>query len=215
MRMEPGKIIYLSWYDFGKQREYICSGEVVDNSDYAGTQWADYVNVSFRPPGFKQPICHHFLPEKLSVYSDNVPHDDCYLVFHKKKTSSEQTITHPAVPADNSSVCCRVTATSPDDAWQSLQRFKQEHWDSKHNHLHTDALDDFYQLWHTAIAAKLGFTVEPASIPSAAAEPQPLIVTEEHCQELKQKMTAKLTRQQLRSTGRIEYSDSIQTSLFD
>lgn len=203
MSIELGSVVYFAWYDFDKQLEHICSGEVVDNSDYVGTQWADYVNVSFCPPGFKQPICHHFLPEKLSAHSEKVAHDDCYLVCHKR-------------PADNSSVCCRSTATSPSDAWQSLQQFKEEHWDQEHNHLRIDALEDFYRLWRIATAAKYGMTIEPPTVLSGFPAEAPVpIVTEERYQELKEKMITKLTRKQLHSTGRIQYTDSIQTSIFD
>jgi hypothetical protein len=41
------------------------------------------------------------------------------------------------------------------------------------------------------------------------------IVSEERYQELKEKMKVKLTKKQKNSTGRIEYTDSIQTSFFD
>ena len=67
---------------------------------------------------------------------------------------------------------------------------------------------------------------ETGEIIECADVPQPLIedtsqiahtpiVSEERYQELKQQMKVKLTKKQLRSTGRIEYADSIQTSLVD
>lgn len=227
-----GKVVYLAWYDFDKKSEYICSGEVVDNSDYAGTQWADYVNVSFCPPGFKQPICHHFLPEKLSVHSDKVPHDDCYLVCGRKSRAYEHDYTVKQQPQ------------RPSDSWQQVQQFKQEHWDYQHGHLSIDALNDFYRLWRIAVAARYGVTIEEAPVTVVAVDPgspdgdksatiivdtetgeilpklpaevehRP-IVSEERYQELKEKMKVKLTKKQKNSTGRIEYTDSIQTSLFD
>lgn len=146
----------------------------------------------------------------------------------------------------DSPVCCRTTATNPSKAWQAIQNFKQEHWDTSHNRLRIEALAEFYQLWRTAVAAKQGITIAPTVpsglpadsptvsvdpgfpdgerssititdvatgtiVPYAAVsqQPQPLI------ESLDQVVPAKLNRQQLRSTSRIQYPDSIQTSIFD
>lgn len=41
-----------------------------------------------------------------------------------------------------------ATADKPvSEAWSQLQQFKREHWDEQRNHLQTDALDEFYQMW--------------------------------------------------------------------
>lgn len=117
----------------------------------------------------------------------------------------------------------RPLPTVPDSsgAWQTLQQFKQEHWDAERNRLRTDALSDFYRLWRASVAAKQSIIIEASAVLSeiAVGATAPIdtfpIVTEEHHQEPKQKVPVKLTRKQLRSTGRIEYTDSIQTSLFD
>ena len=82
--MTLGTTVYLNWYDFDKKTEYVCSGEVVDNSLYADTKYQDMVLVEFKPPHMAGAIRHHFMPEKLSADSANVPHDDCYLVYGKK-----------------------------------------------------------------------------------------------------------------------------------
>lgn len=72
----------------------------------------------------------------------------------------------------------------------------------------------------TIVDTETGEIVEYAAVLQQP-EPQPApiehhpIVTEERYQELKQKMAVKLTKKQLRSTGRIQYTDSIQTSIFD
>ncbi len=158
---------------------------------------------------------------------------------HKKPSATVQEASaSPIVPTVSDS-----TTSNPSDAWQAVQKFKQEHWDTEHNHLRIDSLEEFYQMWRNAIAAKMGVTIEPTTIvavdpgspdgdhsgtvivdtetgetlpelPTDAVVHHP-IVSEERYQELKQKMAVKLTKKQLRSTGRIEYSDAIQTSLFD
>ena len=144
--MAPGTIVYLNWYDFNKKTEFLLKGEVVDNSDYQGTQWANFVYVSIQLNGMSAPICHHFLPPQLSTDASNVPHDDCYLVCGKKSRFMEHDVT------------VRRKKLNPSDAWLQVQQFKQDHWDYIHGHISTDALDEYYQLWHDAIAAKRGFT---------------------------------------------------------
>ena len=37
------------------------------------------------------------------------------------------------------------------DAWSQLQQFKRAHWDEQRNHLQTDALDEFYQMWREGV----------------------------------------------------------------
>lgn len=36
-------------------------------------------------------------------------------------------------------------------AWSQLQQFKCAHWDEQRNHLQTDALDEFYQMWREGV----------------------------------------------------------------
>ena len=241
--MAPGTKVYLSWYDFGKKTENICKGKVVDNSLWDGTRWQGYVNVLFQPPHSAGPFCHHFPADKLSLTPDNVPHDDCYLVCGKNTLTYQHDAT------------VRQKPQQPSEAWQAIQQFKHEHWDFQQGHLRIESLEEFYQLWRAAVAAKLGITIEKTAIvsvdpgspdgdhsakmivdtetgeiveyaavpqqPEQEPEPQPApiehipIVSEERYYELKQKMAVKLSKKQLRSTGRIEYSDAIQTSLFD
>lgn len=210
--MTLGTIVYLCCYDFQKQTEHICKGEVVDNELWAGTKQADMVNVSFQPPGMKAPICHHFTADKLSEDATNVPHDDCYLVCGKKTRFYAHDHTVSATPK-----------TTPSDAWQQVQQFKQEHWDYEHGHLAIDAIDEFYQLWHDAIAAKLGvFQVGtdsvpkpvPTSVPVASATEQSALSVPS-ARHQQPSAGIKLTKKQKRSTGTIQYQDSIQTSLFE
>ena len=195
--MDKGTIVYLNWYDFDKQTEYICKGKVADNSSYIGTQWEHYINVRFQPPGMSVSICRHFSIDKLSTDSSNVPHDDCYLICGKKTRFFEH---DPTVKLRNPE---KLNAS---DAWQQVQQFKHDHWDYDHGHIQLTYIDSFYQLWHDAIAAKRGIPLQCQTVlPSGSSHPTP---------ETPQQPT-KLTAKQRHSTGRIQYTDSIQTSLFD
>jgi hypothetical protein len=136
--MTIGTTVYFNWYDFTHKAEHVCMGMVEDNSLWAGTKWQDYINVSFQPPHAPAPFCHHFPVDKLSLTPDNVPHDDCYQVCAKRKDNTDR--------------------SSPSDAWQQVQQFKQDHWDYQHGHLDTDALDEYYQMWRDAIAIKRGYS---------------------------------------------------------
>ena len=227
--MTLGTTVYLAWYDFRQQTEHICKGEVVDNELWAGTKQADMVNVRFQPPGMKAPICHHFTADKLSEDATNIPHDDCYLVCGKKTRAYRHDHTVSA-----------TLVASPSDAWQRKEQFKAEHWDYERGHLQLEYIDEFYQLWHDAIAAKLGYREYPFPphpyVPmwtdwNNGLKPQPIslvlaeainaakrIVPDEKMEELKEKLKETFkepTAKEKRSTGSITYKDSIQTSLFD
>jgi hypothetical protein len=210
--MNLGTTVFLAWYDFRQQTEHICKGEVVDNDLWAGTKQADMINVSFQPPGMKAPICHHFTADKLSEDATNVPHDDCYLVCGKKTRAYQHDHTVSATPK-----------TTPSDAWQRKEQFKADHWDYERGHLQLEYLDEFYQLWRDAIAAKLGvFQVGTDSVPKPVLTSVPIASATEQsalsapsARDQQPSAGIKLTKKQKRSTGIIQYQDSIQTSLFE
>lgn len=160
--MNVGDTVYLRWYDFRTGAENVHTGTVVDNSLWEGTKWQDYVNVQFQPVGMKGPICHHFMPEKLSTVNDNVPHDDCYLVCAKRK--------------DN-------TGQEPPSFYELLvQQFKEDHWDRKHNHLKTDSLETFYFFWKKAHGAPKDEPPSEALLKEQSSRPKGKC---QHCQYLK------------------------------
>lgn len=208
--MTIGQKVYLNWYDYSLGRECLLEGEVADNSSYLGTQWQDYVNVRLVPPSLMQPICRHFKPEKLSHDRQNVPHDDCFLICGKKQQEPQR-------------------ERMMESGAMSLEDFKKLHWNHERNHLQTDSLEAFYRLWHDAIAAKFGYSeitqgysqiTIPYSSKPAEAIPQRRIVSDEKMKELKRQLKEiakprKLTVREKRSTGRLEYQDAIQTSIFD
>ena len=211
----PGTTVYVHWY--GK----LLQGTVVNDNDLMGM-------VAVRIPLMGGHPVALFTP--AHVYA-----------------SAEESQLKPATTVPAASPAGKTprpfpassTKDSPSTAWQAIQHFKQEHWDAAHNHLRVDALEEFYQLWRAAIAAKNGFTIAPADPPTVAVDPgtpdgdrssiivtdvstgaivpyaavsqqpQPLIKTTD------QVVSAKLTKKQKNSTGRIQYTDSIQTSIFD
>lgn len=216
--IDIGTIVYLAWYDFTKKTEHTCKGEVVDNSLWESTQWHGYVNVRFQPPSLPGVIEHHFKEDQLSLTPDIVPHDPCYLVCGKKTRAFERDVT------------VRTKAVNPSEAWKTVLQFKQEHWDYEHGHLSIDALDEYYQLWHDAIAAKCGFAIAhsaPVTYADASRRPTPTSVVSASVPDGSPSGststtpdgspsgTKKPSRKDLRSTGRIVFADSIQTSLFD
>ena len=204
--MEPGTTVYLNWYDFDHKAEHVCMGMVVCNSLWAGTKCEHRVNVSFCPPGMKEPICHHFPEDKLSLTPDNVPHDDCYLVCGKKTRFFEHDVAGKLKKEEKLNVS---------DAWQQVQQFKQDHWDYQLGHMDIDALDEYYLLWRDAIAAKRGYT--PSSVPTVHLTEEAFFPATSVPATTPAVFPTgnKLTKKQKRSTGAIQYNDSIQTSLFD
>ncbi len=134
----PGTTVYVHWY--GK----LLQGTVVNDNDLMGM-------VAVRIPLMGGHPVALFTPAHVYASAE-------------ESQQAASTLQQPATPAASvadSPVCCRTTATSTSAAWQTLQKFKQEHWDTSRNHLRIEALEEFYQLWRTSVAAKNGFTVAP------------------------------------------------------
>ena len=85
-----------------------------------------------------------------------------------------------------------VAVEVPEPAMNML-RFKEEHWDHERNHLHTDSLDQFYQLWRDYMAMRMGTKPQlsmkieaPATPDEAILPPKPQrIVSDEKMAELR------------------------------
>ena len=214
----PGTTVYVHWY--GK----LLQGTVVNDHDLMGM-------VAVRIPLMGGHPVALFTP--AHVY--NSPEEP------QPKPAAAVSAASPAgkSPDHSQPFPAPSTKDNPSYACQILQKFKQEHWDQQHNHILTAHLEDFYQLWRTAVppskapppppAEAPTVSVDPGSsdgdrssititdvttdtiVPYAAVsqQPQPLIKTHD------QVVPVKLTKKQLRSTARIQYTDSIQTSIFD
>lgn len=136
-----------------------------------------------------------------------------------------------SIPASPPSLYCESGSAIPLSTLRQRYRdFLAAHWDHQRNHLKVEYLQESMRLLHELEREELkakGLTYSQAmsrpgtsrqttilSEPHAEVEHKP-IVTEERYQQLKEKMKVKLTKKQLRSSGRIEFTDSIQTSFFD
>lgn len=182
--MNVGDTVYLRWYDFRTGAENVHTGTVVDNSLWEGTKWQDYVNVQFQPVGLKGPICHHFLPDKLSTVNDNVPHDDCYLTCGEISEKAKKIST---IEVNVSNMQAKISSDDvlPSDDRAQLEAFKQENWDHQHNYLRVDKLDEFYQLWRMFMVS-FGYV---------EAKPAKRIVSDGQMAELKERLTAQLEQE--------------------
>lgn len=235
MMNEPGTTVFVRWY--GK----IVQGETIDRKGHCDwPPFAEWIPVRMTIPNSEgDPI----VPGVRNICMYHMNH---VYASAEEAQQAEAGATVPAAPpsADVPTVSDSFTKASPSEAWQAIQKFKEEHWDQERNHLRIDALNDFYRLWRIAVAARYGVTIEEAPVTVVAVDPgspdgdksatiivdtetgeilpelpaevehRP-IVSEERYQELKEKMKVKLTKKQKNSTGRIEYTDSIQTSFFD
>ena len=133
-------------------------------------------------------------------------------------------------------------ATLPESKARYLQ-FKEEHWDHEHNHLQVSALDGFYALWRTCIVLKMGqqvsLSVVSVDVGSPDGDRSSTVIVDTETGEIlpeppRQEPRPAVvpvaspagmpkpnhdipvpTKKQQRSTGRIQYRDTIQTSLFD
>ena len=212
-----GSTVFVRWY--GK----IVQAEVSDRKPVAGDGFpvADWVPVLMTIPGSDgKPI----VPGVRNICLFHMTH---VYASAEQAQQSEEAIPHqkpvapvpePSPPVPEPSATVPEASASglpppppnpnPSESWQAIQKFKQEHWDQDRNRLRIDALEAFYLRWRAAVAAKRGITTESAALSGSPAESHP-VPKERH---QKQKM---LTKKQLRSSGRIEFTDSIQTSLFD
>lgn len=200
-----GTTVYVRWY--GK----LLLGTVVNDHDLMGMVAVRIPLQGGHPVALYTPEHVYASAEEVQRTGDTIQHQEPAATVPDGCPSGDP----PTIP-DSSG------------AWQTLQQFKQEHWDAERNRLRTDALSDFYRLWRASVAAKQSIIIENSLgnkaewidniiVDTETGEilPELPIVTDERHQEPKQKVPVKLTRKQLRSTGRIEYTDSIQTSLFD
>lgn len=65
--------------------------------------------------------------------------------------------TYPTIPGNQRNVATinGESVDLDDEALLGWIRFKYEHWDYEHNHLQTDALDDFYKIWRDQHSATI------------------------------------------------------------
>lgn len=217
--------VYVEWYG------QVLQGEVVEN-DCTG-RLSDMVAVRIPLMGchpvalFTQQSVYDSPEQAKGKSSAKLPE----AVRQSGDGAKSQTVTPPIAPAGTPAADDRPVS----EAWKRLQQFKASHWDHERNHLLVDALEEFYAIWRASVAARYGITVgEPASAQSVAVGPgssegehSSAVIVDTQTGEIlpgqprpapmprPSKDIPRPTKKQLRSTGRIQYGDSIQTSLFD
>ena len=86
-----------------------------------------------------------------------------------------------------------------------IKEFKRDNWDHEHNHLRTDKLDEFYQLWRTVMRPSSYVEAETVlqnrTPPVIQSQPKPV--------------SSPPSKKVLRSAGEQKYNDSTQLSIFD
>lgn len=141
--MTQGQTVYVQWYG------NIVEGTVVENTTPDDPLLGCMVAVSIpiqgtiatalfmpahvydTPDAQKHTVCEN----KQPVYKREEP------VCENEQYASED---KPSPPL------CPTASPSEKSSAARLQRFKQDHWDHKHNHLNVEALDEYYALWREA-----------------------------------------------------------------
>ena len=202
--------VYVKWY--GK----VLEGELLDG-DYLGMKQVVIPLDGHKPIAMFTPEHVYDSPEQIAK--------DSSINFQKSAEVSQnpQEISEKQQIVSNSDIL-------PADDRQMIETFKRENWDTEHNHLRTDKLDEFYQLWRM-VMRPFGFVEadSPVTLPShkeapVIAEAPKRIVSDERMEDLKQQLksvlkpkpaSTKPSKKMLRSTGQQQFNDSIQLALFE
>ena len=210
--------VYVRWY--GK----ILEGELIEGESMGMKQ----VRI---PLDGHHPVAL-FTPDHVYDTPDHVA--EKFSINCQKSVEISQKPTEISKNQPNIAIINGKSVDLNDDALIGWIRFKYEHWDYEHNHLKTDALEEFYKVWrhqHSGTIVpyehcmKYGYPVNEAEAPKR-------IVSDEQMEELKEKLKEALNKQPtslptqkpvsskpspkiLRSTGQQKFNDSIQLSLFD
>ena len=104
----------------------------------------------------------------------------------------------------------------PADANKSLEAFKTENWDYERGHLRTDKLDEFYRLWCMAMTPHGHVEAEASDILSQRKQPAPSAeVVPQNGTPKQAPKPLKPSKKILRSTGKQDFGNTVQLSLFD
>lgn len=225
-----GSQVFVHWY--GKTLQ----GEVVPD-DHRVPLFASMLHV--RIPVQGTPVVAVFTPAHVYATFDSVPvASPSPRAFPAGSPAGTPDVPLASLTVPTITPSCSTPALQ--EAWQRYTDFKNSHWDHERNRLQVSAQDEFMKLFRNYIAIKIGYHDPEASAPKeppfVAVDPghpdgdhsATIITDTETCEvlsELPKKATVpaassadpipKPTKKQLRSTGRIQYRDTIQTSIFD
>ena len=121
--------------------------------------------------------------------------------------------------SENTRQTSENTRQTSDDTLVAWRQFKLDHWDHEHNHLQIDALEEFYKLYRNVHDHYSFIPPSPVSCDSVAESSAPIVaILPQSPPPLplhSKPQPKKLTKKQLRSAEAIQFTDSVQTSIFD
>lgn len=204
-----GSIFFVRWYGKVVQVEVT----VRPHADAELPAWNDFVAVLITVPGSDgNPLA----PGSCNLALFHYRH-----LYDTPNEAMERVAMPDASPADSK--------LDFDTLLARYRQFKDDHWDCNHNHLQVSALEEFYGLWRTCIALKHGQQIPTTwenslsandshkNVPSVTMSQQQPLAPLKYASGMPQPTHGipKPTKKQLRSAGRIQYADTIQTSIFD
>lgn len=169
--------VYVRWYG------QVLQGEVVENKEEG--LLSGMVAVRIQIQGMHATAL--FMPEHVYDSPEQIAENSSINSPKLAKTSQNQGILAKSdvLPANDRDM---------------IEFFKRENWDHEHNHLRTDKLDEFYQLWRTVMRPARYVEAEASvNLPSHKEKP----------------VSQALSKKVLRSAGEQKYNDSTQLSIFD
>ena len=96
----------------------------------------------------------------MGMTAVRIPLQGCHPIalFHPSHVYESVPQTADCVP-NNEERVPKIAESVPKESLTSMcEAFKKSHWDNEHNHLRTDSLDEFYNLWRDYVAGKSSHT---------------------------------------------------------
>lgn len=194
--MTIGDTVYVWWY--GK----VVQGMIVEN-DETTPLLASMMVV--RIPVLGMTASALYTP--AHVYQSETDALAAHQEIANASNGAINTIRREETPTPQQKSTCEVLF----EAEKRIQAFKEAHWDHERGHIRVDALEEFYQLWRTAIAEKMGYH-DPKDHPYvpkfngwSPVKPKPIApVIENAIKEIKQAKVE--TKQPKREIKKVKYT---------
>ena len=181
--------VYVRWYG------QVLQGELVENKEEG--LLAGMVAVRIQIQGMHATAL--FMPEHI--------YDNPDQIAEKSSINSPKSAKVSQIPQEISQKQGILAKSDvlPANDLDMIETFKRDNWDHEHNHLRTDKLDEFYQLWRTVMRPANYFEAETVpqnrTPPVIQSQPKPV--------------SSPPSKKVLRSTSKQPFNDSTQLSIFD
>ncbi|UKK52124.1 hypothetical protein L6472_05970 [Prevotella sp. E13-17] len=133
--------VYVSWYN------KVVAGEIINHNDMFGM-----TAVRIPIQGVQATVLYtpqHVYKTVQEACGDYPKHFPTLGEFKHSEPPSNVGATIERAIQD-----AKLIQKVPSEAWVRLQEFKKNHWDTEHNHLCIDALEEFYRLWVEGVSAR-------------------------------------------------------------